>query len=198
MKIMWLVFKMKFLYFILLMISFCGCGIQTQYEKGEVIDVFIEDEGSGEVLFSLVEHEGNNIHVTTGNPSAVDYLWAFGDSYIKIRILRKSKEPGIDYEGIYPHDAYKEYEVGDIVVGELRGQYPGDATTIQIRHHRNVIRDGNIIKLIFDDPNKEYITTTHSRFESTYIRIKIVEKAVNKDYDYKALYIETLTEKETQ
>ena len=39
-----------------------------------------------------------------------------------MRILRKLDSPYYDYEALYPHDEYREYEIGEIVVGELRGE----------------------------------------------------------------------------
>ena len=156
------------------------------------LQVFIEDpDNSQEVLFSSVKHKGNNIKITTAEPPVVDYIWSSGNTYIKIRILRKLDDPVYDYEALYPHTDYREYEIGEVLIAILRGDEYHRTDITRIKEHRFVMRDGNIIKLLFNDPTMTHLVTTHSRFEETIIKIKIIKKVKNKNYDYEALYIET-------
>lgn len=181
--------------FIMLFIS-TGCTSIPQYEIGEIIEVFVEDpDETHNVLFSFIEHKGNNIKIVKPEPSVIDYISSTGNTYIKLRILRKSDDPEFDYEALYPHTDYKEYEVGDVLTGILRGtKYWTNLKdpSKNITEHRFVHRDGNIIKLVFSDPEMTHLETTHERFEATEIKIKIIKKVKNKKYDYEALYIETL------
>jgi TusA-related sulfurtransferase len=180
-------------HFILHIAIFSSCSPISQYKIGEVVEVFVEDpDKTHDVLFSSVEHKGNNIKIITAEPLVVDYISATGNTYIKIRILRKLDDLVYDYEALYPHTDYKEYEIGEVLTALLRGREYHTADITSITEHRFVQRDGNIIKLIFDDPTMTHLVTTHSRFEATVISIKIIKKVKNKNYDYVALYIETV------
>ena len=183
-------------HFILHIAIFSSCSPISQYEIGEVVEVFVEDpDNTHDVLFDSIKHKGNNIKITTAEPPVVDYISATGNTYIKIRILRKLDDPVYDYEALYPHTDYREYKNDEVLTALLRGtkyytniKYPSK----NITEHRFVQRDGNIIKLIFDDPTMTHLVTTHTRHEATMIRIKIIKKVKNKNYDYEALYIETV------
>ncbi len=180
-------------YFILHIAIFSGCSAIPKYDIGEVIEVFVDDpDKMHDVLFDSIKHKGNNIKIMTAEPPVVDYISATGNTYIKLRILRKLDDPVYDYEALYPHTDYKEYEIGEVLIGLLRGREYHKARFKSVTEHRFVQRDGNIIKLIFNEPTMTHLVTTHSRFEATKIRIKILKKVKNKNYDYEALYIKTL------
>lgn len=182
--------KLSYTMFLIPLILLGGCSTKTELQRGQVVDIFIEVEKHDTHYLSVVTYKSNRIKVIAPKPMIVGYVQLINSSRnIKLRILRKLDDPDYDYEALYPHNEYKEYEIGDIITGELRGEILHDAST----HHRFVKQDGNIIKLTFNDPETEYITTEHSRFDSTFIKVNILEKVDNNDFDYIGLYLETIT-----
>ncbi len=180
--------KPRLLMIPLLVLCLCGCS-KTVLHRGQIIETFVEvEKGEVEYLHS-VEYKSKKIKIIASEPMVVGYVTLLNSSEnIKLRILRKLESSDYDYEALYPHDDYREYEIGEIIIGELIG----DTTSASITHHRFVKRDGNIIKLAFNDPTTEYITTEHSMFFSTLIRVKIIKKTVNNDFDYIGLYLGTI------
>ena len=179
-----------FAMFFILLILLSGCSTKTELHRGQVIETFVEVEKDGVEYLHFVNYKSNRIALIAHEPMVVGYVRLLSSSEnIKVRILRKSDETNYDYIALYPHDAYREYEIGEIIIGELRGEKLHDATRKSITHHRVVERDGNIIKLVFNDPDTEYITTDHSKFITTLINVKIIEKVENKPYDYIGLYL---------
>lgn len=172
-----------------LLILLGGCSAKTELQRGQIVDIFIEVEEHDTHYLSVVTYKSKRIKVIAPEPMIVGYVELIESSRnIKLRILRKLDDPEYDYEALYPHDEYKEYEIGEIIEGQLRGKDLQNMLT----HHRFVKQDGNIIKLVFNDPEMKYVTTHHSRFDSTFIKVKILEKVDNNDFDYIGLYLETI------
>lgn len=183
-----------FAVFFILLILLGGCSAKIELQRGQVIDTFVEVEKYDVEYLHFVEYKSNKIKLIAPEPMVVGYVELLSSSKnITVRILRKLDDPNYDYEALYPHTAYREYEIGEIIIGELRGTKLHDALVKSITHHRFVKRDGNIIKLAFSDPKIEYITTDHSKFISTFIKVKIIEKVDNNDFDYIGLYLGTIT-----
>lgn len=179
-----------FAVFFVLLILLGGCSAKTELQRGQIIDTFIEVEKYDVEYLHSIRYKSNKIKIIGPKPMVVGYVKLLSSSEnITVRILRKIDDPIYDYEALYPHTAYREYEIGEIITGELRGEKLYDTPT----HHRFVKRDGNIIKLAFSDPKTEYITTDHSKFISTFIKVKIIEKVDNNDFDYIGLYLGTIT-----
>lgn len=178
-----------------LLILLGGCSAKTELHRGQIIETFVEVEKEGVEYLHFVEYKSNKIKLVAPEPMVVGYVALLSSSQnVTVRILRKSDSPDYDYEALYPHTGYRKYKIGEIIIGELRGTKLHDASVKSITHHRFVKRDGNIIKLAFNDPKTEYITTEHSKFISTFIKVKIIKKVDNNAFDYVGLYLGTLTD----
>lgn len=179
--------------FFVLLILISGCSSKTELHRGQIIETFVEVEKDDVEYLHFVEYKSKKIKLVAPEPMVVGYVELLESSRnIKVRILRKLDSPDYDYEALYPHDEYKEYEIGEIIIGELRGEKLHGFSVKSITHHKFVRCNGNIIKLTFNDPKTEYITTEHSKFVSTFIKVKIIERVDNKPFDYIGLYLGTV------
>lgn len=173
----------------ILLIFIAGCSAKIELHRGQIIETFVEVEKDDVEYLHSVEYKSNKIKLVAPDPMIVGYVRLLSSSQnVTVRILRKLESPYYDYEALYPHDEYREYEISEIIIGELRGE----KLVKSITHHKFVRCNGNIIKLVFNDPKTEYITTEHSRFDSTFIKVKVIEKIANNDFDYIGLYLGTV------
>ena len=106
-----------------------GCSIKTELHRGQIIETFVEVEKDDVQYLHSVDYKSNKIKLIAPEPMVVGYVGLLSSSQnIKFLILRKSDEPCYDYVALYPHTAYRKYDIGEIIICELIGTKLHDAT----------------------------------------------------------------------